>query len=188
MPDAPTTPTTPPATPPTTTPAAQGTPTQPADEGKGGKDAVLKDLATERDKRQALETQVQQLTAAQQTQKDALAKAFGLAPDETSDVAKLADQITTLRDDFTATKHQNVVLSVANEHKISDPDDLALLSEVKDEAKMRALAARLAGGEAGTPSGAPGTPKPDRTQGAGAGAPPSPAQQFASFITGQLDS
>lgn len=164
-----------------TAPAAT---TQTGDDGKGGKAAVLADLATERDKRQELEQQVQTLTKAQQAQTDALAKAFGIKPEETSDTSALAAQVTTLQEQFAQTQHQNAVLSVANEHGITDKDDLTLLTSVKDEATMRTLAARIQ-----KASETPGTPKPDRTQGGSGGEPTgssSPEQDFATFLSGQL--
>lgn len=66
-------------------PAAAAPPADPApsDDGKGGKAALLADLATERDKRQGLETKVQELQTAQQQQLDAIAKALGLKADDT---------------------------------------------------------------------------------------------------------
>lgn len=93
--------TVPPATPPADAPPADAPPvtppadTPPVDSGKGGKDAVLADLAKERDARQALEKQVTDLQTAQQTQLDAIAKALGLKQDEPPDPAKLAEQVTT---------------------------------------------------------------------------------------------
>lgn len=182
MADATTTPPTPTA-PEATSPAA-GTE---GDEGKGSKSAVLADLAKERDQRQALEAQVQQLTKAQQAQTDALAKAFGLKPEETSDVAALASQVTALQEQFKATQHENVVLGVASEHGITNQDDIKLLLSVTDEATMRSLAARIKSDDkAGTPAG---RPRPDLSQG-GTGVTPagSPAQDFASFLTKQLNS
>lgn len=82
---------------PNPTPAPSPTP-EPApdpDAGKGGKEAVLADLAKERDARQALEQKVTDLQTAQQTQLDAIAKALGLKQDEPPDPAKLAEQVTT---------------------------------------------------------------------------------------------
>lgn len=55
----------------------------PADDGKGGKDAILADLAKERDKRQGLETRLSEMEKAQQSQLDAIAKALGLKSDDT---------------------------------------------------------------------------------------------------------
>lgn len=173
-----------------TAPAAQGgtAPNTPdGDDGKGGKAAILADLATERDKRQALEGQIQQLQAAQQTQTDALAKAFGLKPEETSDVATLAAQVTALKEQFTTTQHTNAVLAVANKHGITDPGDLALLGHLKDETAMTTLAARIAQTPSGEVTTAPG-PRPDLSQGGkgGAGATGDPAQDFAKFMGDQL--
>lgn len=84
-------------TPEDTTPPAQVAPDASKDdeEGKGGKAAILADLAAERDKRQALEKQVTDLSAAQQQQLDAIAKALGLKQDDAApDPAKLAEQVT----------------------------------------------------------------------------------------------
>lgn len=147
------------------TPAA-ATP-DPADDGKGGKAAVLADLATERDKRQALEQQVRDLQQAQQTQTDALAQAFGLKPEDTSDVSKLAHQIGDLQRQFAETQHANSVLSLANEFRITEKGDLDLLASVTDPSTMRNVAARIAK----TADSTPGTPKPDLSQGGSSGAP-----------------
>lgn len=166
-----------------TTTTAPVTETAPGDDGKGGKAAVLADLATERDKRQALETQIQELQQAQQKQTDALAKAFGLKPEETSE-SKLAEQVTELRQQFNQTRHTNAVQSVALELGISDKDDLATLQSVTDEAVMRTVAARIAKGNESTSS----TPKPDLTQGGkgGTGQGGSPEQDFATFLGQQI--
>lgn len=86
------TPTDPPPTDPTPDPP-KPTPGEP-DDGKGSKDAVLADLAKERDKRQELEQKVTELTSAQQQQMDAIAKALGLKADEPPDPAVLAEQVT----------------------------------------------------------------------------------------------
>jgi cytochrome c556 len=86
---------TPPAdqTPPPSDPPAD--PPKGEDEGKGGKSAILADLAKERDARQALERQIADLQAAQQTQLDGIAKALGLKSDDTPpDPAKLTEQLT----------------------------------------------------------------------------------------------
>lgn len=84
----------PPADPATPPPADPPPADPPSDDGKGGKSAILADLATERDKRQALEEQVNNLTAAQQQQMDAIAKALGLKQDDAPpDPAALTAQI-----------------------------------------------------------------------------------------------
>lgn len=131
-----------------------------------------------------LEQKLNDLRDQQKNQTDALAKAFGLAPEETSDVTALTAQVTTLQQQFSQTQHTNTVLAVANEHGISDKDDLALLMDAKDEAAVRRLAGRIAkAGESNTH-----TPKPDLTQGGkgGSGQGGSPEQQFADFIGNQL--
>ena len=83
-----------PAPAPTPTPA----PTNPADpnpsdDGKGGKDAILADLARERDKRQTLEQTVSEMQTAQQAQLDAIAKALGLKEDTPPDPEALTAQV-----------------------------------------------------------------------------------------------
>jgi hypothetical protein len=89
------TPTPDPAPDPAPTPDPPNDPTPTPDDGKGGKDAILADLAKERDKRQALETTVTDMQTKQQEQMDALAKALGLkADDAPPDPTKLAEQIT----------------------------------------------------------------------------------------------
>jgi hypothetical protein len=166
---------------PTTAPAAD--PAATTDDGKGGKSAVLADLAAERDKRQALEAQVATLTQNQQTQTAALANAFGLKPEETSDVSALASQVPALQEHFAASEHQNLVLTVANAHGISDTEAIADLSSVKDEQAMRRLAGRIQATAA-----APGAPRPDLSQG-GKDAPVSagPAADFANFMQRALN-
>lgn len=78
--------------PPANDPPPADPPSDP-DDGKGGKTAILADLATERDKRQQLEQTVTEMQAAQQAQMDALAKALGLKSDEPPDPDKLAAQV-----------------------------------------------------------------------------------------------
>lgn len=88
------------STDPQPTPGTPPAPTDaPADDkagAKGDKEAILGDLARERDKRQALETSVTQMQEAQQQQMDAIAKALGLKQDdEPADPAALTAQIET---------------------------------------------------------------------------------------------
>lgn len=83
----------PPADPPSSDPPPADPPQDPAaDPAKGGKDAILADLAKERDKRQALEEQVQELLPLRD-QFAAIAKVFGGGDDEPPDPAKLAEQV-----------------------------------------------------------------------------------------------
>lgn len=66
---------------------------EPADDGKGGKDAILADLAKERDKRQELETKLSEFETTQQQQMDAIAKALGLKEDTPPDPEALTAQV-----------------------------------------------------------------------------------------------
>lgn len=134
--------------------------------GKGGKAAVLADLATERDKRQALEQTVAQMQQAQKDQMAAIAAAFGVKPDDKDDGTQL---LTTLQQQVAAMQHESLVHRIAATHQIADTDDIELLKSAKDEDTMTRLAGRLAAANAEPDQ----TPKPDLTQGAkGAGAPP----------------
>lgn len=74
-------------------PPAQGQ----QDDGKGGKDAILAELATERDKRQALEQQVAQLTqstAGFNQLRQGLEKALGVGQQEQLTPEQLNEQLT----------------------------------------------------------------------------------------------
>jgi len=112
---------------PTTAPQGDPEPTpEPAkgDDGKGGKDAILADLAKERDKRQGLETDLQTLKDSQQSQLDAIAKALGLKPDDQpADPAKLTADITAAQADAREARQQLAVYrnAAANE---ANPDAL----------------------------------------------------------------
>jgi hypothetical protein len=77
---------------PTDPPAPPDPPADPPkdpDDGKGGKDAILADLAKERDKRQELEGKLTE----QQAQMDAIAKALGLKEDTPPDPEALTAQV-----------------------------------------------------------------------------------------------
>lgn len=99
-----------------TTPPPSGPPASQTDKdaGAGGKDAVLADLARERDKRQALETTVSQMQQAQKDQMAALAKAFGLDPEKAPEGADaLTQQVSTLQEQFAATQREATILKLA---------------------------------------------------------------------------
>lgn len=144
----------------TGTPAA--TPEAEADKPLGPNG--VKALESERTARKELERQVQQMQQQYGQQMSALAEAFGVK----SDGAKPDDVVTTLQQQVAAMQHQSLVDRIARKHQITDADDVEHLASAKDEQAMDRLAARLA---ARTPETAPGTPKPDLTQG-GSGAPP----------------
>lgn len=96
----------PPADPPPSDPPPTDPPSDPQkepDDGKGGKDAILADLAKERDKRQELEQRFADAEKQRGEQMDSLAKALGLKPDDTpADPAKLAEQISAEQQKTTA--------------------------------------------------------------------------------------
>lgn len=82
----------PPSDPPPADPPKADPP--PSDDGKGGKEAILADLAKERDKRQELEGKLTEFQTTQQQQMDAIAKALGLKPDDNPpDPAALTAQV-----------------------------------------------------------------------------------------------
>lgn len=137
------------------------------DDGKGGKGAVLADLAKERKARQALEDQVKEL-APLKDQMAAMAEAFGVKQDPKNPAA---DVLATVQEQLAVMRHESAVLRAANQHNITDEDDLALLESTKDPEAMGKLAVRLAA-KTGD-DGKPPTPKPDLTQG-GKDDPPKP--------------
>lgn len=101
--------------------------------------------------------------------RNGLAAALGVEPKKTS----TDDIVATLQQQMADLAHNNLVLSVANTHKITDPDDLALLAEIKDEAALRKLAARIKPSDAPPATEPPKkrTPAPDPSQGRSTGAP-----------------
>lgn len=124
-----------------------------ADHGrKGGQVQMLADLNREREARKALEGQVSQM-------RDAFAQALGMKPDAKADVEQIVGDFKKRLD---AMQHETNVERVARVNGITDDDDLALLRATRDEDQMTKLAVRL---KAASEPAAPGTPKPDRTQG-----------------------
>jgi hypothetical protein len=61
----------------------------------------------------ALEKQISDLKKAGDDQRDALAKALGVKPEETSDTDKLTQQLTELSKQFAASQHRATLLEVA---------------------------------------------------------------------------
>lgn len=121
-----------PSDPPPADPPAPSDP--PADPGKGGKDAILADLATERDKRQALEKTVTDMQDAQKQQMDALATALGIKPADTPpDPAALTAQIEAEKATAADAQRQLAIYQNAGE---ADPkrllDSASFLRSVKD--------------------------------------------------------
>lgn len=113
--------------------------------GDGGKKA----LQAERDARKALETELADF-------KKSIAEAFGAKPAD-----KDADVLATVQQSLSEIKRESAVLRLANEHQITDKDDLELLAATHDPDAQSKLAARLAAKK----DDGPGTPKPDLSQG-----------------------
>lgn len=114
--------------------------------GDGGKKA----LQAERDARKALETEMADL-------KKSIAEAFGVKPASDKD----ADVLVAVQESLAEIKRESAVLRLANEHQITDKDDLELLAATHDPDAQGKLAARLAAKK----DDGPGTPKPDLSQG-----------------------
>jgi hypothetical protein len=149
----PTTPPAPTAVEPVSTPEPlKGDP--PAEQGKTpegfkspeSKDAVLADLAKERDARQALEQQLKQVQDAQKKQNEALASAFGLKqepnPDDPAETVKsLQEQITQMRNDAADDRYEALKDRLAAHFGI-DEKHIDLLTETDPE-KLKAQAEKV---------------------------------------------
>ena len=158
-----------------------GTPKQKAPED-GPDDKPLgpngeKALKSERDARKAVAAELATL-------KQGLAAALG--GNEDGGKPSTDDALAAITSQLADMKHENTVLALANQHKITDTDDIDLLRATRDGDALAKLAARLAttpaptGGDGGKSK--PGTPKPDPTQGGDGkphGKPASVAQVIA---------
>lgn len=121
-----------------------GKPNNQTDDGKGGKAAVLADLATERKKRQDLEKTVADMQRAQQDQMAQLAKAFGVNPETASEptgVDALTKQVSEIQAQLAASNHKAAILQAAADHKIP-AEHLGLLESVAPD-KLAATAEHI---------------------------------------------
>ena len=87
-------------------PEVETTPGGGEEQGAGSKAAVLADLATERDKRQALEAQFNTL-------RDGLAQALGLGQSEEATPEQLAEQLTTAQQEAQQARTELAVFRTA---------------------------------------------------------------------------
>lgn len=137
-------------------------PQQPAAkvESKAGDEPLgengLKALEREREQRKALEQTVAQMKQAQESQTSALAEALGVKVDKKQSGE---DLVAALQEQVTAMQRDAAVNRIARENQITDADDIALIGEARSEEAMAKVAARL------VTAAAPGTPKPDPSQG-----------------------
>lgn len=124
--------------------------------GDGGKKA----LEAEREKRKQAEADLATLRKDFEGFQTKLSEAFGVQ----SATGNGDDAVAQLQKQLNTMQHETAVYRLAAQHEITDEDDLELLKSATDEAAMTKLAERLAAKAA-----APGTPKPDATQGGGSG-------------------
>lgn len=126
--------------------------------GEGGKAAIQ----AERDARKKAEQDLAALRGEFDGFKSSLSEAFGVKPEkDKGDDETLA----TIQAQLADMRSESEVLRLANEHKITDKDDLELLSSAKDSDARNKLAARLAGKADETDSKKKPAPRPDLTQG-----------------------
>ncbi len=124
-------------------------------------DAGLRALESERKARKDLKAELDTL-------KTGLASALGIKNDaeDDGDDKALLEQI---QQQINGMQREAAVLTIANTHKITDTDDLALLRSAKDEDHMKKLAERLAPAEGDTGAKPGRRPRPDPSQGGGDG-------------------
>ena len=129
------------------------------------KQAVLADLKAERERRKALQAQVEQFekerSEAEKANMSELERAQAEANEYKANAEKRARELS--------------VYQLAIDKGLTDQEDIALLEEVESDEAREKLAQRLA-----DRNSAPNNPKPDLTQGAsGKHTPPSNAEMFA---------
>lgn len=127
------------------------------------KQAVLNDLVKEREQRQALQRQVDELAPMKQ-QMEAIAAAFATKGDGENGT-DLADKIADMQrrlDQADAEKvHATLVADVTKDYDSLSAADVALVAKLSEREAMEALAKRLSEGVK------PGIPRPDRSVGKG---------------------
>lgn len=131
-----------------------------------------KALKAERDARKAIEDQFNEFKAG-------LAAALGI---DGKDAKSTTDEVLAgVQQQLATMQRDNLVLSVANTHQITDEDDLGLLRGYQgDEEGLRKLAARLKPTKDENPGSKPGqrrAPGPDHSQGRGSGNDPKPGDR-----------
>lgn len=146
--------------------------------GKGDKDAKSEELGAggmsalkaEREARSKLEKQVAELSGVKETLDAMKAAMAGKVEGKPEDAVKeLAQQVDDL-------KRQTLVERIARENKITSDEDVELLSAMRSEKELRALAARLKpsddagdGNDAKDGKKGGGKPRPDASRGQGGG-------------------
>lgn len=120
-----------------------------------------KALKSEREARKKLESELADL-------KNNLAAAFGVKAEGGKD--KGAGDLADVQQQIADMKHENAVLALANQHRITNAGDLELMKATRDADALAKLAVRLApaAAEPGEPNTKGRKPKPDGTQGGSA--------------------
>lgn len=145
--------------------------------GEPGKKA----LEAERDARRSAESELTALRGEFESFRTSLTEALGVK----SKGKDGSDTLSQVQEQLAQMKRDNSVLALANEHKITDKDDLDLLRSTSDDEARSKLAARLAAKAADVPS----VPKPDATQGAkGDPARPDPGPGFPRLAAAYAES
>lgn len=136
-----------------------GDPKQDEPLGEGGKKAI----EAEREARKKAEQEFAALRGEFGDFKKSLSEAFGIKPEKGKPDD---DTLATIQQQLAGMQHEAAVLRLANEHRITDADDLELLGSTKDAEAMSKLAVRLAkkADDTPDPKKKPG-PRPDLSQG-----------------------
>jgi hypothetical protein len=134
--------------------------TKPDDKQLG--DGGLKALQDERDARKKAEQDLAALRGEFDGFKATLTEAFGVKPEKGADDN---ETLTTIQQELADMRSESEVLRLANEHKITDKNDLELLGSAKDSEARAKLAARLAAKADDKDDKKKPGPRPDLTQG-----------------------
>lgn len=132
------------------TPEAEADPKVEETHPKGSKEAVLADLAKEREQSRDLKARIAAFEQAQQEAEKA----------KLSDIERAQAEANEARAEAEKSSRKLSVYQLAIEHGIKDKDDLELLEGIESEDARERFAKRIA-----APAG-PATPKPDPSQGA----------------------
>jgi hypothetical protein len=176
------TPQTPPTPAPTSPPAAEKQPPWGSAENFSPEKAweLIQNLRNEKSGDPTLKTELEQLRAQQTQQRDALAAALGVKPEETSDTEKLATQIAGLQGQILASEKRALAVEFkVPEAMLTAPDAEALRAQAASLAEF-AQAAHYAAATASPPAPPP-TFQPNPGQGQGGGALTPDAQAAAEY-------
>jgi len=133
---------------------------------------LIQNLRNEKGGDPSLKSELEQLRQQQTQQRDALAAALGVKPEETSDTDKLAQQIETLRGQITASERRALAVEFRVPENMLTATDAAGMRQ-----QAEALVAFAQASHYAATTAAPQTPPPAFQQNPGQGqgnTPPSP--------------